>query len=167
MKNHPAYKHGLSRHPLYSIWNLMISRCKENNPIWIKRNYYDRGISVCNEWKDLTSFFDWALNNGYKQGLTLDRINNDKGYCPGNCRFTTMKIQAFNRNVPSKNPFPTHGMAFTIRNKRRELCVSQIELSNKIRINPSLMSAFETGKTGISTKTLDKILNALSIDIIP
>lgn len=81
---------------LYSIWDNMKSRC--NNPNKDSyRNYGGRGIKVCPEWlHDFSAFRDWALSNGYDDDLTLDRIDNDKGYTPENCRWETRSNQ--NRN---------------------------------------------------------------------
>jgi hypothetical protein len=60
--------------------------------------YGGRGISVCKEWSDLGSFIDWAINNGYRSDLTLDRSDNDGNYEPGNCRWVTVKTQDRNRS---------------------------------------------------------------------
>ena len=64
------------------------------------RNYKNRGIDICDEWKnDYLSFKKWALNHGYKKGLQIDRINNDIGYQPDNCRFVTQKENAMNKRT--------------------------------------------------------------------
>lgn len=82
---------------LYNIWSHMCERC--NNPNFVHfENYGGRGISVCREWAEsYESFRNWALSNGYKDNLTLDRINNDGNYTPDNCRWVTPKEQANNR----------------------------------------------------------------------
>lgn len=69
-------------------------------------NYSRRGIKVCDEWlKSSDAFVRWAIENGWERGLTLDRVDNDKGYSPDNCRWTTWKKQANNR---SSNVYITH-----------------------------------------------------------
>ena len=89
--------HGLSKTRLYSIWCDMKSRTSNPN-VPCYSFYGGRGIDVCEEWKNnFTAFYSWALNNGYSDTLTLDRKNNDEGYSPNNCRWTTMKEQAANR----------------------------------------------------------------------
>ena len=59
--------------------------------------YGGRGITVCEEWLAFEPFMEWAVASGYADGLTLDRIDNNDGYCPENCRWTTMKVQGNNR----------------------------------------------------------------------
>jgi len=81
---------------LFESWGDMIRRCeKEKRKDY--HHYGGRGIFVCNEWKDYQTFKDWALANGYNEKLSLDRINNDLGYSPSNCKYSTAKQQARNR----------------------------------------------------------------------
>ena len=90
-------KHSESKSRLYKCWQGMKSRCeykKDNN----YHNYGARGISVCNEWSNsYISFRNWAVNNGYKNTLTLDRIDVNGNYEPLNCRWATDEIQQNNR----------------------------------------------------------------------
>lgn len=92
-----GYKHGGIREPLYTVWEGMKQRCGNPNHVSYK-NYGGRGIYVCDEWKDDYSVFrEWAFSHGYKNGVTLERLNNDAGYCPENCKWVTNKEQARNK----------------------------------------------------------------------
>lgn len=80
---------------LYNIWKHMIIRCYTDDD----RHYIDKGIQVCGEWKDdFDNFAEWAYENGYQSNLTIDRIDNSGNYEPANCRRTTVKAQANNRD---------------------------------------------------------------------
>ena len=91
------YKGGKSK--LYDIWRMMKKRCYEkDNPHF--HNYGGRGITVCDEWlgKDgYVNFKKWSESSGYKEGLTLDRNDNNKGYSPDNCSWQTMEYQSNNK----------------------------------------------------------------------
>lgn len=90
-------KHKGSNTRLYNIYYRMKNRCYYKNDINYK-NYGARGIVVCNEWlNDFMNFYNWAMDNGYKEGLTIDRINTDGNYSPDNCKWSTPKQQAQNR----------------------------------------------------------------------
>lgn len=78
-------------------WRDMIRRCEDKTGVHFYR-YGGRGISVVTEWKDFNCFAEWALKSGYGEGLSLDRIDNDGGYCPSNCRFVTHKENCNNRS---------------------------------------------------------------------
>lgn len=90
-------KHGGKHNPLYHTLQCMRDRCYNTNAKEYK-DYGERGIKVCDEWlNSYEAFRDWAMANGYRKGLTIDRINNDGDYEPSNCRWTDMKIQCRNR----------------------------------------------------------------------
>ena len=92
-------KHGMHGTKLYSVWVNMRARC--NNPFNYDYHYYGgRGIKGCPEWdQDAGAFIEWALKNGYEEGLSIDRIDHDGDYCPENCRWVTHKEQM--RNIRS------------------------------------------------------------------
>lgn len=100
-------KHGLARHPLYNVWKKMIDRCENSNNQSYK-DYGGRGIYICEEWKnDVWSFFLWAVTHHYKYGLSIDRINNNDGYKPDNCKFSTQKEQNNNRRPAIRRKIKT------------------------------------------------------------
>lgn len=91
--------HGLSKHPLYAIWEKIKSRLK--NPIGNNSCY--QGITLCDEWLDFENFYNWALTNGWKEGLTIDRIQTNLGYSPDNCRWVDSVVQSQNRRKTKNN----------------------------------------------------------------
>lgn len=99
----PAHKtHGRSRvngkHPiLYGRWaNIKDRCCNPNSKDY--RKYGGRGITICEEWKEsYEAFHSWAMSHGFRPELQIDRIENDKGYSPDNCRWVTPKINSNNR----------------------------------------------------------------------
>lgn len=93
----PSLTHGGSGTRLYSIWKGVRNRCFYLNSKNYER-YGGRGITVCEEWKDnFVNFRDWSLSNGYKEGLTIDRIDNNGNYEPSNCKWSTNKEQQNNK----------------------------------------------------------------------
>jgi len=80
----------------------MKTRCKSNHSK--NESWNGRRIIVCNEWQEFIPFFNWAIKNGYRKGLVLDRINNDGNYCPENCRFTTWNISNKNKRKSQRMP---------------------------------------------------------------
>jgi len=90
---------------LYIVWKNMKQRCyNKKNPYY--KYYGERKIVICDEWKnDYPKFKKWALNNGYRDNLTIERINNDSNYEPSNCRFIILEEQARNKRNNKLNLF--------------------------------------------------------------
>lgn len=89
-------KDGHSKTRLYSIWIGIKDRttCKERPRA---KDYINRGITMCDEWNEWEVFKNWAINNGYREELSIDRIDNNKGYYPENCRWVDTKVQSQNK----------------------------------------------------------------------
>lgn len=95
-KKETTKTHGMRRTRLYNIWTQMIQRCT-NQKLDHYERYGGRGISVCNEWRKFEVFAEWAMKNGYKDDLTIDRINVDGNYDPKNCKWSTDVDQQRNK----------------------------------------------------------------------
>jgi len=95
MKKH-GYNTRANRHPLYNKWLSIKTRCvNKNRPSW--KNYGGRGITLCKAWlNNPAAFIHWALANGWKSNLSIERKNSNKGYSPGNCTWIPMAKQQRN-----------------------------------------------------------------------
>ncbi len=132
-------KHGLSSHPLYKIWSGIVQRCTNKNAENYKR-YGGRGITICDEWRNnFQSFYDWSLSNGYSKSLTIDRKNNEKGYSPDNCRWSTTMVQS--NNTRRNHLFSYNGISHTIAEWSRLLGVNHETL--RYRINHGNLKDFK------------------------
>ena len=112
-------KHGLRSHRLYGTWkNIVIRCCHKDNKSY--KNYGGRGITVCSEWLDIENFIN-DMYPSYKEGLSIDRINNDLGYSKDNCRWANQTVQNQNtRRTRSTNNSGYRGVGFfKSRNKFR------------------------------------------------
>ena len=112
--------HGQRHTKLYGIWCAMKRRCYNVNDKRYSR-YGGRGIIVCDSWLNFEPFYNWSLANGYKEGLSIDRISNNGNYEPSNCRWVTKKEQ--NRNYSRNHTFVIEG---------EEMCI--IEIAEKYNI---------------------------------
>lgn len=119
--NSTKSNHGKSKHPLYRKWHDMKKRCYNKNVDRYK-SYGGVGIKVCDEWKNsFISFYDWSISNGWKPGLTIERIDISKDYSPSNCKYISMKEQAYNK----KNTY------YVIINNKK-FCLSKLLLDNNL-----------------------------------
>lgn len=155
--NKNAVKHGLSNTRLHKIWHSMYCRCYYPSTNQYK-NYGGKGIKVCEEWKHINgflNFYNWAINNGYQENLTLDRIDNNGNYEPNNCRWSTPKFQS---NHKTNNIYYTlNGVTKT----SKEWCdiynINQTTFKDRLKRGWSLEQALT-----ISTKGNHKKVNTNS-----
>ena len=127
--NKNCMKHGQRHTKLYEVWLSMKQRCENSNSQYYYR-YGGRGITVCDEWKDFEPFYEWSISNGYKDGLTIDRKDNDKEYSPNNCRWTDRITQA---NNTSRNHYLTYnGKTQTVAQWAREIGITHRCLLHRI-----------------------------------
>lgn len=124
-------KHGLYKTKLYRVWHAMKDRCYNHNDKKYT-NYGGRGITVCNQWKyNFADFYSWAISNGYKEGLSIDRINNNGNYEPSNCRFADVYTQANNKTT---NTFLTYkGESKTLSQWARETGIDNDTIKWRIK----------------------------------
>lgn len=133
--------HNLSKHHLYKLWISICYRVESTREHEAK-SYLFKGIKLCDEWKNSPeSFFKWCELNGYKQGLSIDRIDNNGNYEPSNCRFVDRNIQCRNtRLLFSHNTSGYRGVCF---DKSRQKWLSRIVIDNKSKTLGRFNSAID------------------------
>lgn len=94
-------RHGLTNHRLHGIWEGIKTRIFNKKSVPYK-NYGGRGIKLCKEWMDFIKFYVWAMENGYEDPLTIERIDVDGDYEPGNCKWIPRSEQSKNRRNTKK-----------------------------------------------------------------
>lgn len=115
---------------LLGVWRTMKQRClNPNNPKY--KSYGGRGIKVCNEWSTFKRFEIWAKENGYREGLSIDRIDNNKGYTPENCRWVNRITQQ--NNMRSNHFLEYSNERHTISEWSRLLKIDRATLNNRIK----------------------------------
>lgn len=136
--------HGFSKTRLYNIWAGMKQRCSLESCRAYK-NYGGRGIKVCEDWKNnFSAFYDWAIANGYKSNLTIDRINNDGDYCPENCRWATRQEQ--NNNTRYCHFVLINGQKLNLKQVSKQFNVPYSRLRMRILRGMDIMDAIRTPK---------------------
>jgi hypothetical protein len=144
-----AKKHGMTNSPLHIRWQAMKQRCCNPNQIGAKL-YFERGISVCKEWiNDFRVFHEWAINNGFNESLSLDRIDNDKGYFPDNCRWVTSHAQ--NRNQRTNIWHEQDGKRMILKDWCEHLDINYDAVRNRIYSGKTIKEALSV-KTVTSFK---------------
>lgn len=114
---------------LYHVWCSMRHRCTMKSDT----NYYKygaRGIQVCSEWENWDNFYNWSMNNGYADGLSIDRIDSSGNYCPENCRWTDKITQA--NNTRRNRMITYNGKTQTLAEWCRELDLDYHTISSRI-----------------------------------
>lgn len=141
------FKHGFktrdSHMRLYNTWSDMRRRC--NNPNRKRaKSYYYKGIQVCDEWNNFENFYEWAINNGYDDSLTLERIDNNLNYCPENCKWIPKSEQSKNRT--SNHYITYNNETKTLTDWAETLGINRTTLSSRLRRGWSIEEAFQPNK---------------------
>lgn len=166
---HAKITHNMTNTKIYRVWASMKQRCENPNDNGFKW-YGDKGIKVCKEWSNsFESFYSWAKQNGYKEGLTIERINVDGDYEPKNCKWITQQKQLLNT---TRNKFITYkGKTQTLKEWSDELGIKYMTLWYRLK-RWSVERAFEESVTTIprgSTSSIDtkvEAVNSLNTDDI-
>ncbi len=139
-----GHKHGLESHRLYPVWYAMKQRC--TNPKYKSySNYGGRGITICEEWLDVKNFIEWSKSSGWREGLSVDRIDNDKGYSPENCRWVDRTTQNINQRIKKTNTSGFVGVNCEIRSCK---WVARVSMNN----NRIYIGSFKTIEEAVQAR---------------
>ena len=121
------------------MWKSIRQRCSNKNRADYA-SYGGRGIKVCDEWlHNFQAFYDWAMANGYHEGLSIDRIDVDGNYCPENCRWISMAAQQ--RNKRNSRCFCINGETKTLREWSQQYNVNNKTVSSRLKYGWSIEEA--------------------------
>ena len=120
------------------MWHNMNNRCTNENRLDYKY-YGGKGVEVCNEWMEFSSFKEWAINNGYEEGLSIDRIDGDGDYEPSNCRFITLDEQQ--RNKSNNINLTYKGKTQTLSEWSREYGIHERTLKSRLELGYTFAEA--------------------------
>ena len=142
--------HGQKGTKLYRVWGSMKERCQKPQHKSYK-NYGAKGINVCEEWSlSFERFYNWAIQNGYKEGLTLDRIDGTKNYCPKNCRWITVKEQ--NRNYSRNHIVEYDGKEYCLIELAEKVGIPYRTLLYRVNAGYAIENAIKKGDNRYGTK---------------
>jgi hypothetical protein len=133
---------------LYRTYRNMHHRCAED------KRYLDKGITVCDEWSSYETFHKWAMANGYKEGLTIDRINNDGNYSPDNCRWVNQEVQA--NNTSKNRPITYKGSTRNLLQWSRETGILPNTIWRRLKNGWSVEDALTIAPSAHNKKTYGK-----------
>lgn len=123
-------KHGMSCTKIYGVWHGINERCY-NKKHKAYKNYGGKGVAVCTEWQLFIPFYEWAIANGYKEGLTIDRIDSNGNYEPSNCRWVDRFVQ--NSNTSRNHYLTYNGKTQTLSQWAREIGISRNTLCGRLK----------------------------------
>ena len=143
LRSEARIKHGETGTRLYMVWALIKQRIFNPKASGYK-DYGGRGITVCNEWLEFISFRDWALNNGYTEGLEINRMNNNNNYEPSNCNFVTHEENAQNKR---NNKIKSIKIANEIRDLDKTGLYTRKEIAIKYNVSIVMISNIINNKS--------------------
>ena len=150
--------HGMSHTAIYRQWHAMITRCTNPN-INNWHRYGGRGITVCDAWRDFTVFFS-DMGASWRAGLTIERINNDEGYAPGNCKWATRQEQARNRRRVRLLDTPWGRVTLVEAAERSGICATTIASRIKAKSDPFILHNANLGRKHVSyARSTDRYLD--------
>ena len=117
----------ITKTKLYHVWDTMYQRCLNPNSSGYSK-YGAKGITLCDEWKDPYHFMGWALLNGYRDGLTIERVDFTSNYCSKNCKWIPAEYQAQNRGKSVKN---TSGFVGVNWHADKECWIARVTIKGK------------------------------------
>ena len=155
--------HGLTQHRFYQTWRSMRGRCINPKDRGYK-NYGGRGITVCEEWLDVRNFIAWCeMTHPNTEGISLDRIDNDKGYSPENCRWADKTTQNINQRMQKNNTSGFVGITWHTFSNRWRVRVN----INRQRVN---IGSFKTKEEAVQARDNyiieNKLPHKLSTDYV-